>query len=237
MRLGFRLLRGFREAHAKQIVAARDQCQRFDSIAQVHRLTNLPVSALRTLAEADAFGSLGLSRRQALWEVSALKDDDCPLFEQKGDTPPFEPSVQLPTMPLGQEVSIDYSTTSLSLKAHPVSLVRNELTRQRNLSSREMLQKEHGDWVKVAGLVLVRQRPGTASGVVFVTLEAETGVVNLILHAGIYERYRAAARHARLLQADGYVQREGQVVHVLAKRLFDLSDLFADLEVKSRDFH
>jgi error-prone DNA polymerase len=261
MRLGLRLLRGFREAHAKQLVAAREKCRRFDSIAQLHRLTQLPVSALRILAEADAFGSLGLSRRQALWEVTALKDQDYPLFEkgdtapfdkkrdcpdcpvfdvlqgEKGDTAAFEPSVRLPKMPLGQEVSIDYSTTSLSLKKHPVALVRGELSRQRILSAREMLKKEHGDWVKVAGLVLVRQRPGTASGVVFVTLEDETGVVNLILHATIYERYRAAARHARLLQADGYVQREGQVVHVLAKRLFDLSDLLADLEVRSRDFH
>ncbi|HEX4796958.1 MAG TPA: error-prone DNA polymerase [Humisphaera sp.] len=261
MRLGLRLLRGFREAHAKQLVAARDRCKRFDSIAQLHRLTHLPVSALRILAEADAFGSLGLSRRQALWEVTALKDQDYPLFEkmddekgdtapsdaekgdtaQKGDAASFAPiserPVYLPKMPLGQEVSIDYSTTSLSLKEHPVALVRAELSQQRILSSREMLKKEHGDWVKVAGLVLVRQRPGTASGVVFVTLEDETGLVNLILHATIYERYRAPARQARLLQADGYVQREGQVVHVLAKRLFDLSDLLADLEVKSRDFH
>jgi error-prone DNA polymerase len=91
--------------------------------------------------------------------------------------------------------------------------------------------------VKVAGLVLIRQRPGTASGIVFETLEDETGIVNLIVKPDIYERYRPAARHAGLLQADGYVQRSGQIIHVMAKRLFDLSDLLAGYELKSRDFH
>ena len=143
-------------------------------------------------------------------------------------------------MPLGQEVLTDYATHGLSLKAHPISLIREELNR-RNIITAAELQDEtrcpHGRWVKVAGLVLLRQRPATASGVVFETIEDETGAVNLILWSTIYERYRPAARHAGLLLAEGYVQREGQVVHVLAKRLFDLSHLISGHQLRSRDFH
>jgi error-prone DNA polymerase len=143
-------------------------------------------------------------------------------------------------MPPQQEVMTDYATAGLSLKRHPVSFARQELT-QRKIITASMLLDEtrcpHGRWVKVAGLVLVRQRPGTASGVVFITLEDETGVANLILWSSIYDQYRLPARHATLLQADGYVQREGQVVHVLVKRLFDLSDLISGYAPRSRDFH
>ena len=140
-------------------------------------------------------------------------------------------------MPLGQEVMTDYSTTRLSLKKHPVALVRDELTKEKIISSAQLDEITHGKWVRVAGLVLIRQRPGTASGIVFETLEDETGIVNLIVKPDIYDRYRPAARHAGLLRADGYVQRSGQVVHVLAKRLFDLSHLLKGYELRSRDFH
>jgi error-prone DNA polymerase len=128
----------------------------------------------------------------------------------------------------------------LSLKQHPVWFIREELNRRRVVPAAELLDPEHsphGRWVRVVGLVLLRQRPGTASGVVFETIEDETGTANLILWSHVYDRYRPAARHAALLQAEGYVQREGQVVHVLAKRLFDLSHLLQGYEVRSRDFH
>jgi len=141
---------------------------------------------------------------------------------------------------MGQEVMTDYSTAGLSLKRHPVSFAREELSKRKIITA-EMLKDEQrfpaGRWAKVAGLVLVRQRPGTASGIVFITLEDETGTANLILWSSIYEQYRLAARHATLLQADGYVQREGQVIHLLAKRLFDLSDLISGYTLYSRDFH
>ena len=140
-------------------------------------------------------------------------------------------------MPLTQEVKIDYQTTSLSLKKHPVALIRDALSKQRILTSKEVNTTDAGKWVKVAGLVLVRQRPGTASGIVFITLEDETGVVNLIVRPNIWDKYRAAARHAGLLQCDGYVERQGEVVHVMAKRLFDRSEMIAGYEVGSRDFH
>jgi error-prone DNA polymerase len=203
-------------------------------VVQFHRLTGLPVSAVRMLAEADAFGSMGLGRRDALWQVMKLKDEYYPLFD---GLEPIESSVDLPKMPAGQEVMTDYATAGLSLKQHPVSLLRDELRKRKIITAAELATTDHNRWVKVAGLVLIRQRPGTASGVVFETLEDETGIVNLIIQPKIFDQYRPAARHARLLQADGYVQRQGQVIHVLAKRLFDLGDLMQGYELRSRDFH
>lgn len=139
-------------------------------------------------------------------------------------------------MPLGQEVMTDYATGGLSLKRHPVALVREQLRQRRVITAAELMRLERG-WVRVAGLVLIRQRPGTASGIVFETLEDETGVVNLIVRPDIYEKYRPAARHAGLLECHGCVERQGKVVHVMAKRLFDLSGLLAGYQVSSRDFH
>ena len=244
MRLGFRLIKGFRAAHAERIVAARKAHGAFTSIDQFRRVTRLPVTAIRLLAEADAFESLGLSRRQALWQALALKDDRAPLFEPEDEaeaaTDAGEPlPANLPAMPIAREVMADYATAGLSLKRHPVALCRAELTRRKVLPAEAMYQRPHGTWVKVAGLVLIRQRPGTASGIVFATIEDETGVANLILTPDVYERYRLAARHAALLQADGYLERHGQVVHVLAKRLFALDELLWENEnhFRSRDFH
>jgi error-prone DNA polymerase len=234
VRLGFRQIKRFAVAHAQRIVEARKRVGRFTSIDHFHRTTALPRHAMVRLAEADAFASLGLTRRQALWEVMALSDDRAPLFDS---VEPEAVEVKLPTMPVGQEVMTDYSTTSLSLKRHPVALVRDVLKEQRVITAAELQRTPHGRWVKVAGLVLIRQRPGTASGIVFVTLEDETGVANLIVRPNTFDRYRLAARHAALLQCDGYVERQGQVVHVMAKRLFDRSQLIRGFELSSRDFH
>jgi len=247
MRLGFRLIKGLQEAHGKKISETRKQSGPFHSIAHFHRATTLPVHAVRRLAEADAFTSLNLTRRQAVWQTLELRDDDMPLFEnadQKGDGSYFHPDEKgsrplfsLPVMPLGQEVMTDYATTTLSLKQHPVALIRPHLEKLRVTPAEKILHAADGTWVKVAGLVLIRQRPGTASGVVFETLEDETGIVNLIIWPQTFEKYRPAARHAGLLQCDGYVQRQGQVIHVLAKRLVDLSHLLAGYHLTSRDFH
>lgn len=234
VRLGFRQIKGFRSDHANFIATARAKIAAFTTIAQFHRLTGLPVSAMRLLAEADAFGSMHLSRREALWQVMKLKDEYYPLFD---GIEPQEPQVDLPRMPLGQEVMTDYATAGLSLKGHPMALVREELAGKKILTAAQLLGMSHNRWVKVAGLVLIRQRPGTASGIVFETLEDETGIINLIIKPDIYDRYRPAARHARLLQAEGYVQRQGQIIHVLPKRLFDLSHLLDGYAMRSRDFH
>jgi error-prone DNA polymerase len=253
VRLGFRQIKGVRVEHAQQLVESRNKRGAFESIPELQRRTGIPVSSLRTLAEADSFGSMGLTRRQALWQVLRLKDEEFPLFDTPPAAPsclrafvpsclpsPDEPPVTLPPMPLGQEVLTDYSTSGLSLKRHPVSLLREELNQKNIITAAELADEDrspHGRWVKVAGLVLIRQRPGTASGVVFVTMEDETGVANLILWPQTYDQYRLAARHAGLLQCDGYVQRQGKVVHVLARRLFDLSDMLKGYEMRSRDFH
>ena len=139
-------------------------------------------------------------------------------------------------MPLGQEVMADYATGGLSLKTHPLALVREQLNERRIITAKQLEKLDRG-WVRVAGLVLIRQRPGTASGIVFETIEDETGVVNLIVRPDIYEKYRPAARHAGLLECHGYVERQGKVVHIMAKRMFDLSHLLAGYQLSSRDFH
>jgi error-prone DNA polymerase len=236
VRLGFRQLKGFREQHARQIVEARNRCGRFSSVEQFQSETRLPARAIQKLAEADAFGSIKLSRRAALWETLPLQDDPAPLFNGTSSLR-LSGSTSLPEMPLGQEVMIDYSTSGLSLKQHPLALVRSILKPQKIITAAEVQKMDAGRWVKVAGLVLIRQRPGTASGIVFETLEDETGVVNLIVRPDIFEKYHAAARHAGLLECHGYIERQGQVVHVMAKRLFDRSELIRGYELTSRDFH
>ncbi len=131
----------------------------------------------------------------------------------------------------------DYSTTGLSLKRHPVSLVREQLEAMRMVSAKDIADLRHGTKVKAAGIVLIRQRPGTASGIVFITIEDETGIVNLIVRPNIFDRDRQAARHADLLQADGRIERQGEVIHLVAHRLTDLSHLLTGHEFHSRDFH
>ncbi|MBV8782400.1 MAG: error-prone DNA polymerase [Phycisphaerae bacterium] len=233
VRLGFDRIKGMRESDALQIMAARQRVGRFTSVEQFHQATRLSTDAIERLAHADAFQSLGDTRRPALWNTLALKNEQLPLFDESVSA---NEVVSLPMMPLGQEVLTDYATSSLSLKAHPVSLVRAELKQRGIITAAELNQRKRG-WVKVAGLVLIRQRPGTASGIVFITIEDETGVANLIVRPELFDRYRQAARHAYLLQADGYVERQGQVIHVMAKQMHDLSFLLNGHVFRSRDFH
>ena len=237
VRLGFRQIKGMREEDGQAIAEIRQRSGGFTSIEQFHRATVLRVATLRRLAEADAFGSLDLSRRQAFWEAMQLKDDELPLF----DLPPSCLRASLPSclplMPLAQEVMTDYRKTGLSLKQHPLALVRDQLLAMKIVRAIDLQPLPQGRWVKVAGLVLIRQRPGTAGGILFETLEDETGIVNLIVRPEVYARYRAVARHAALLAADGYIERQGQVMHVLVKRLHDLSGLIRGYELNSRDFH
>ena len=238
LRLGFRQIKGMREEDANRIVAARKQHGPFYSVVQVQHLSDLNVAAIRRLANADALGSLDLNRRHGTWEAMALSNMAAPLFDL---LPPIAPAAtSLPPMPEHEEVVADYSTTGLSLKPHPVSFVRSALNKLKVTTAADIQNAErfpNGYLVRVAGLVLVRQRPGTASGVVFVTLEDETGVANLIIWSSTYERYRKDTRHAKLLQANGIIQREGKVLHILARQLIDRTHLVPDLAQPSRDFH
>ena len=205
---------------------------------------------MKKLAAADAFGSVDVPRRGAAWDAAALDDHPAPLFADLFPAPADAPA--FPPMAAPQETMADYAATGLTLKAHPLAHLRPRLSRRgvataADLRDDPLRDLRHGRRARVAGLVLVRQRPGTASGVLFLTLEDETGVANLIVKPDTFERHKPAARSAALLLAEGVVQRQGAVVHLLADRLRDLSGLLAELRGddassparvgKSRDFH
>lgn len=225
LRLGFRQVKGLREADMQVLLSARTQ-----PFATVNALADagVPLTALEGLADADAFRSLGLDRRQALWQVSALADNPTGIYGGQQSETATE-NVHLPKMTQSEHVLQDYGATSLSLKAHPVSFVRDKLASCRILSSGELASYKDGDMVKVAGLVLVRQRPGTASGICFITIEDETGVTNLVVFKKLFDKYRREILQSRLLMVEGRLQREGEVTHVVVRRCADMSWLLNDL--------
>ncbi|TDE17387.1 error-prone DNA polymerase [Dyadobacter psychrotolerans] len=226
LRLGFRQIKGLREADVQILIEAREK-----PFTQIHELRDAGVSqvSLEKLADADAFRSIGLDRRQALWEVSALSDRPMGLFKGCPSESTFEASITLPQMSVSEHVVQDYASTSLSLKAHPVSFIREKLKLLHVVSTKELSNIGDGRIVKVAGLVLVRQRPGTAGGVCFITVEDETGFANLVVFKNLFETYRKEVLHARLLMVEGKLQREGEVIHVIVRRCFDLSGLLRQL--------
>ncbi|HEY8595867.1 MAG TPA: error-prone DNA polymerase [Devosiaceae bacterium] len=226
VRLGLSRIKGLKADDAALIVARRGRG--YDSVRDVWLRTGLGPAVLARLAEADAFRSIGLDRRAALWAVRGLMGTDgaetLPLFAGSG--PPSardEPDADLPPMPPGEQVIHDYRSLSLSLKAHPVSFLREELGRRRILAADELRHQRDGAPVEVAGLVLVRQRPGTASGVIFATLEDETGVANVIVWPRVFEANRRVVLGSRLLSVKGVLQKEGLVIHVVARQLTDMT--------------
>jgi len=230
LRLGFRQISGLSEDHARRIESVRGRG--FDSVRDLWLRTRLSPSVLERLANADAFGSLGLTRRDALWAVRALQragdKDDLPLFRRvaMGE---LEPDIELPPMPPGEQVVEDYRHLHLSLKQHPVSFLRGELDR-RGITRHELLPAIHnGERVTVAGLVLVRQRPGTAKGVIFMTLEDETGIANTIVWQRMFEIYRPQVIGARLVAVTGPLQSASGVIHVVMEHIEDLSPLLRQL--------
>ncbi len=238
LRLGMRLVKGLQEEHARRVTAAVRKHGRFDSIDALRQSSGVPVTALRRFAAADAFGSIGLTRQSALWHVRALRDHTLPLFSST--TSAIDVESKLPPVSMPRRVIHDYESLGLSLKAHPVSFLR-EMLDQRSATHAVDLANEqlwpHGRRIVIAGLVLVRQRPATASGIVFMTLEDETGIANLIVRPKIYQKYRCAARHSIIVLARGVVERQGAVVHVLTASLESLDDHASDLIVPSRNFH
>ena len=227
LRLGLRQVKGLPQAAAARLVAARGPG--YGEVRQVWRRAGLGQPALQRLAEADCWRSLGLDRRQALWQVKGLGATPLPLFaagEARLATPdaPAEPAVALPPMPLGEHVVEDYTWTGLSLKRHPLAFMRDGFAAAGMVSAAQFNAAASGTRLAVAGLVLVRQRPGTAKGVIFVTLEDESGIANLIVRPPVFEGYRRVVLGARLMAAWGRLEREGLVVHLLAERLADWSD-------------
>ncbi|MCX8256257.1 MAG: error-prone DNA polymerase, partial [Beijerinckiaceae bacterium] len=224
IRLGFRQVKGLSEADMRRLVACRGAG--YDSVRDLWLRTELPPSVLEMLAEADAFRSLGLDRREALWIVRGLNragdKDDLPLLRALSFAE-REPETRLPPMPLGQHVVEDYRHLSLSLKAHPVAFVRNQLAGM--LKAEALATHPANTRVTVAGLVLVRQRPGSAKGTIFLTLEDETGVANIIVWPKVFEALRPVVIGARFIAVTGKLQREGEVVHVVADKAEDLTRL------------
>jgi error-prone DNA polymerase len=230
LRLGFREVRGLKEDEVNLLVAKRGAG--YDSMRDLWLRTNLPVSTLERLADADAFGSLGLTRRDGLWAARGLNrvggQEDLPLFAGADGTEK-EPDFALPPLPLGAQVIEDYRHLSLSLKAHPAQLLRAHLKARGAITADELGNTKNGVRVRVAGLVLVRQRPGTASGVVFMTLEDETHIANIIVWPKIFEKFRAKALAAKLCAVEGIVQSESGVIHVIAEKIADWSPLLTHL--------
>lgn len=230
IRLGFRQVKGLQAEDMQLLLAARQS-----SFPYVHSLLDAGVSiaALEKLADADAFRSIGLDRRRALWEVSALSDSPIGMFEGQPSESVNEPQLSLPLLTEAAHVVEDYAATGLSLKAHPVSFVRQQLGSLGVTPSGNLAKMKNGDAIKVAGLITVRQRPGTAKGVLFVTIEDETGFANLVIWEKVFEKHRREILQARLLMVEGKLQIEANVIHVVATRCFNLSSLLRNMTINT----
>ncbi|MEO6583336.1 MAG: OB-fold nucleic acid binding domain-containing protein, partial [Ferruginibacter sp.] len=189
---------------------------------------------LEKLADADAFWSIGLNRREALWEVST-HDRPVAIFKGQAAADAGNERVSLPVMSLSENVVHDYAATSFSLKAHPVSFLREKLAQLHIVSTADLAKQKDGNFVKVAGLVLVRQRPGTAGGICFMTIEDETGVANLVIFEKLFETFRKEILQSKLIMVEGKLQIEGAVIHVIVKRCYDFSKLLRSLTPKHSD--
>ncbi|HWK13513.1 MAG TPA: error-prone DNA polymerase [Rhizobiaceae bacterium] len=232
MRLGFRQVKGLAEDDMKALVDNRGKG--YESVRDLWLRSGLKRAVIERLAEADAFRSLDLDRRAALWAARGLDEKSAaerlPLFEQPGlKLQDREPHMSLPAMPAGEHVIQDYRTLSLSLKAHPVSFLRKEFDREKITPSGHLTSFPNGRRLSVAGLVLVRQRPGSAKGVIFMTLEDEEGIANVIVWKKTFDRFRSVVMGARLVRVDGRLQSASGVIHIVAERITDLTPRLAAL--------
>jgi len=232
LRLGFRQVKGLREEDIQLLINGRIKKYSF-----VNELRDIGLSktTLEKLADADAFRSIGLDRREALWEVST---HDRPVVLFKGQPSPDAKgeNVALPIMTMPEHVVQDYATLSLSVKAHPVSFLREKLKQLHIVAVNDLCFLKNGDTIKIAGLVLVRQRPGTAKGVVFITIEDETGTANLVVFENIIEKFRREILRSKLMMVEGKLQVEGEVIHVIAEKCYDLSKMLRQLSVVETTF-
>ena len=222
LRLGFRQVKGIREEDMQLLMTKRE-----NRYTGIHHLRSIGLSdaALERLADADAFRSVGLDRRAALWQVST-KDTSQFMFAGAGEK---EEKIILPQMSVSEHVVQDYASTSLSLKAHPVSFVREKLSQLHILSTTDLPKRKDGEYIKIAGLVLVRQRPGTAGGICFMTIEDENGFANLVIFQSLFDKYRKEILQSKLIMVEGKLQIEGEVIHVIVRKCYDLSRLLRHL--------
>ncbi|WP_024716504.1 error-prone DNA polymerase [Gluconobacter oxydans] len=241
VRLGFRMVKGLANGHGAALIAAR--MPDYESIDDVWRRADVPVAALKCLAEADAFRVFGQMRRAALWSIKGLADTALPLFEaaDRGRNFPLpeviEPEITLPMMSERASVHEDYRATGLSLNGHPVAFLREGLRKEGIVRCGDLPYLRDGRRIQLTGLVLMRQRPGTANGTMFVTIEDETGTANLIVWKDVQEKYRRPLLASRLLACKGRLQKEGDVIHVVVLSLEDRTPLLQGSEpLKARDF-
>ena len=224
LRLGLRQIDGLPEHVAAALVRARASGGAFRDVAGLRTLAGLSPAHIERLASADAFTSLGLARRQALWDARSLVAvPDLPLFRAAGvrEEGAERADLGLPAMPLSEEVVADYQTTRLSLKAHPMAFLRADLAARGFVRASDLRARKFRSMVQVAGVVLIRQRPGSAKGVTFITLEDETGVVNLVVWPDLKEKQRKVVMGARLMEVRGRVEYDDEVIHVIAQNLTD----------------
>lgn len=234
IRMGFRLVRGLQQEWGEAIAAARS-AGRFCSLGEFLTRTQTPRAQALILAEANAFGGLQSSRRESIW--NALAADARPrqqlLFERAELN---EPTPPLPEMLPEEEVYADYHATGLSLQSHPIAFQRRSLAKIGAISSAELANVENNKQAKVAGVVLLRQRPSTAKGITFVTLEDETGAANLVIHTQVWERYRRITEHSQAWIVHGRVETKDSVIHLIVRRIEDLTTRLKSITLKSRDF-
>ena len=241
VRLGLRMVRGLSNLHGAMIIAARGD-ELFDNVEAVWRRAGVPPSAIERLADADVFHSLAHDRRQALWQAKGLGGAPLPLFAaadaREGRFSPegHEPLVALAPLSEGREVIEDYRAIQLSLRAHPLQFLREELRRRGVNAAAELDQVKDGRHVEVAGIILVRQKPGSAKGVLFITIEDETGVANGILWPARFEAQRRTVLSAAMVGLRGRLQREGIVTHIIVDRIIDYTPMLRSIGEKSFPF-
>ncbi len=233
VRLGLRLVRHLSQAGAQRLLAARSACA-FADVADLAQRAGLDRGDLEALAAADALAGLSGHRHRAVWQVSGV-ERALPLLPASTAVPEGIPLLRAPRE--GQDIVADYGSTGLSLRRHPLALLRDRLTRRGLIPAQALWDQPNGRLIAIAGLVITRQRPGSASGVTFVTMEDETGYANLIVWERVATAQRAALLESRLLEVRGKVQREGDVLHIIAQRLTNLSALLGELVVAARNFH
>ena len=227
LRLGLRQIDGLPEHIAAQLIAAREEGGAYRDVAELRERAGLGPAHVERLASADAFTSLGLSRRQALWDArSLIAGSDLPLFRAAAEREEGaeRARMQLPAMPMSEEVVADYQTTRLSLKAHPMAFLRPHLAERGFVRACDLRERKFRSMVQVAGVVLIRQRPGSAKGVCFITLEDETGVINLVVWPDLKEKQRRVVMGARLMEVRGRVEYDDEVIHVIAHHMTDATD-------------
>ncbi|WP_426791604.1 error-prone DNA polymerase [Sphingobacterium sp. WOUb80] len=244
LRLGLRQIKGFSQEEA--LVLTQGRCPSYSSITGMMD-AGVSLVALEKLADADAFRSLDIDRRKALWEITALGDRPIALFEGQPSESMAEGQIALPLLTKSQHVVADYARTSLSIKAHPVSFLRGKLDLLQVVPTAKLALLKNDMPVKVCGLITVRQRPGTSKGVLFITIEDDTGFANIVVWSTIFEKYRKEILRSKLFMVAGKIQVEGEVIHVIAQRCFDMSGLLKDLTAaddnirgvfhKGRNFH